>query len=103
MKNFLLILITIQILFSCKNNNIPLRNYESEGFVKAEVIKYEVESCGYIIKLQDNQLLSPENLIENFKKDKLTVWVKYTFLKQKSPSICMAGKPIKVDEIAERK
>ena len=103
MKNFLLILVAIQILFSCKNKNIPDRNYESEGFVKAEIIKYEVESCGYLIQLNDSQLLSPEKLSDEFKKDKLTIWVKYTFLKQKSPSICMAGKPVKIDEIIIRK
>ncbi len=103
MKNIFLVIVTIQFLFSCKNKNIPIRNYENEGFVKAEIIKYEVESCGYLIKLEDNLLLSPEILSEDFKKDKLMVWLKYSILKQKSPSFCMAGKPIKVEEIAERK
>jgi hypothetical protein len=91
------------LLFSCKTKKLETRDFQKEGFSSATIIKYEVESCGYLIRLADDQLLMPDSLPKAFEKNNLDVWIKFQFLKKQAPSVCMAGKNIKLIEIAERK
>ncbi len=80
-------------------------NYEKEGYVKALVIKYEVESCGYLIELDNREKtkIAPYKLPDEFKKDKEKVWIKYTLAKKQLPSTCMAGKQADIEDIKKRK
>lgn len=80
-------------------------NYEREGYVKAIVVHYEIESCGYFIELADKAKtrLAPHKLPDEFKKDKGKVWVKYTIAKKQLPSTCMVGKQAEVTDIQKRK
>lgn len=80
-------------------------NYEKEGYVKAEVIHYKVEGCGYLIELTDKAKtkIAPDKLAEEFKKDKEKVWIKYSIAKKQPMSTCMAGKLAEIIDIKKRK
>ena len=80
-------------------------NYEKEGYVKARVIKYEVENCGYLLELdgKEKTKLTPDKLDDAFKKDKQKVWVKYSFVKKQPMSTCMGGKLVVISDIRKRK
>lgn len=78
-------------------------NYEKEGYVKAEVIHYKVEGCGYLIELTDKTKIAPDKLAEDFKKDKEKIWVKYALAKKQPTSTCMAGKLAEIIDIKKRK
>lgn len=80
----------------------PKTKPEKEGYVKATVIKYEVENCGYILVLADKKKLQPDQLADEFKKNRLKVWVKYTVPKTQIPTTCMAGQSVKVEAIKKR-
>ena len=89
------------------SQNTPLAkskktNFEKEGYVKATIIKYEVENCGYIIELSDKKKLQPDQLADEFKKNKLKVWIKYSVPKKQIPTTCMAGQLIKIESIKKR-
>lgn len=83
----------------CKSTKI---DYAAQGYTKAIVIKYEVESCGYLLQLDDENKLMPQELTEEFKKDGLQVWIKYEILKKQPMTTCMAGKSIKLTDIKKR-
>jgi hypothetical protein len=80
-----------------------------EGFIKATVIKYEVESCGFLLQVdgktrKDPKMkLQPENMAEEFKKNKLKVWVKYVVPKSQPITTCMAGQVVKIEAMKIRK
>ncbi|HXB39217.1 MAG TPA: hypothetical protein VNZ49_01670 [Bacteroidia bacterium] len=80
-------------------------NYAKEGYVKAMVIKYKVESCGFLIELADKEKtkLAPDKLSDDLKKDKLKIWIKYTLAKKQLLGTCMAGKQCEVTDIKKRK
>ena len=99
---FALVLFTLKVRAQEKKQKT---NYEREGYVKAIVIHYEIESCGYFIELVDKARtrIAPHKLPDVFKKDKEKVWVKYTMAKKQLPSTCMAGKQAEVIDIQKRK
>ena len=80
-------------------------NYPKEGYVKASIIDYKVDGCGFLIQLNDKQKtkLAPEKLPEEFKKNKLNIWVKYSIVKSQPNSTCMAGKTCQLIDIMRRK
>lgn len=100
MKNVLLIVLIV-FLANCKNTK-PAVNYAEQGYVKATVIKYEVESCGYILQLENENKLMPDVLDDAFKKDKLEVWIKYELIKKQPMTTCMAGKAVKMVDVKKR-
>ncbi len=95
-------LISIAPLFfnSCKSKK---EVFLKEGFVQATVIKYEVESCGYILQLNADEKIMPNKELETeFKVDKMPVWVKYTVQSKAKNTTCMAGKLAEITEIKKR-
>lgn len=80
-------------------------NYTKEGYVKAKVIKYEVDGCGFLVELADKQKtkLMPDKLNDKLKKNNQKVWIKYTLPKKQLMSTCMAGQAIEVTDICKRK
>ena len=78
------------------------KQYANEGYSRARVIYNEVDGCGYMIQLGDGSKLEPTNLKEEFKKDKLDVWVKY-IEKKGGMSICMAGQMADITDIQLRR
>ena len=80
-------------------------NYAQEGYVKATVINYKVDGCGFLLELADKEKtkLAPEKLADDFKKDKIKVWVKYSIAKKQPVGTCMAGKFCEVIDIKKRK
>ena len=80
-------------------------NYPKEGYVKAKVIKYEVENCGFLIELTDKEKtkLMPDKLTDEFKKNNQKIWVKYLVAKKQMMSNCMAGKQSEIIDIKKRK
>jgi len=86
----------------------PKRDFEKEGYTKAIVIFYEVDACKYILRLEPDlngpdviKQLEPSNLKEEFKKDQLAVWIKYTPNKG-GVSTCMAGQMVDLTDIQLR-
>mgnify|MGYP001589060402 CR=1 FL=1 len=107
-KNIVLIVCAAAIILfmnSCKCKEPAAasiqRNYTSEGFTKAIVIKYEVDGCVWMIQSENGEKFEPSNLPEEFRKDQLPVWLKYQFQKA-GVSNCMAGKMVLISEIAKR-
>ncbi len=80
-------------------------NYAKEGYVKATVINYKIDGCGFLIQLADKEKtkLVPDKMPDDFKKDKRKIWVKYSISKKQEMSSCMAGKQCEVIEIKKRK
>ena len=79
-------------------------NFKKEGYTKAVVINYNVDGCGFLLQLTDEQKtkLMPEKLPDDFKKDKKKVWIKYALLKKQPITTCMAGKMIELFDIEKR-
>jgi len=78
------------------------KDFEGEGYVKATVIKYALDGCGFLLQLADEKKLEPTNLSADFKKDNLTVWIKYA-AKKGGMSVCMAGQIVELSDIQMRK
>ena len=80
-------------------------NYEQEGYVKAIIIQYKVEGCGYLIELTDKAKtkIAPDKLADEFKKNKKKIWVKYTLAKKQPMSTCMAGKLAEIIDVKKRR
>jgi len=79
-------------------------NYSKEGYVKARVIKYDVDGCGYLLQLEDKKKtkLAPTKLNDEMIKHGRKVWVKYTPVKKPLMSTCMAGQQVEVIDIRRR-
>ncbi len=94
-------LITLNINAQEKPRKI---NYKKEGYIKAQIINYNVDGCGFLIELCDKKKskFAPEKLADNLKKDKQKIWIKYTLAKKQPMSTCMAGKLIEVLDIQKR-
>lgn len=100
---FALVMITgINLVGQNKSTKI---NFAKEGYVKAKVIKYEVENCGYLLELanKDKTKIAPDKLDEAFKKHGMKVWVKYTLSKKQNMSTCMVGKQAEIADVRKRK
>ena len=78
------------------------REYANSGYNRGRVIYNEVDGCGYMIQLGDGTKLEPSNLKDEFKKDKLDVWIKYA-AKKGGMSTCMAGQMVDITDIQLRK
>ena len=76
--------------------------YASEGYTKARVIYYELDGCNYILLLGDGTRLEPANLPQEYKKDKLDVWIQYS-LKKGAVSVCMVGQIVELKDIQLRR
>jgi hypothetical protein len=75
---------------------------EAQGFVKAMVISYEVDGCGYMLELSsDKSRLEPDGLQPEYQKDSMNVWIKYKANPDRM-SVCMAGATIDLLEIKKR-
>lgn len=72
-----------------------------DGYAKATVINYTVDGCSWLLQLEDGKKLEPTNLSDEFKKDKLKVWIQYQ-IKKGGMSICMAGEVITITKIELR-
>jgi len=79
-------------------------NYKNEGYIKAQIINYNVDGCGFLIELCDKtkSKFAPEKLADNFKKDKQKIWIKYAVVKKQPLSTCMTGKLVEVLDIQKR-
>lgn len=78
-------------------------SFEKDGFVKATVVDNTgLDGCRFMLLLESGQKVQPLNLEENFLKDGMKVWVKYTVEKD-AMSVCMAGEIVKIISIGERK
>ena len=76
--------------------------YANEGYNRGMVINYEVDGCTYLIQLGDGTKLQPISLKDEYKKDKLDVWIKYT-TKKGAVSNCMSGQIVDITDIQLRK
>ncbi|MFM9943687.1 MAG: hypothetical protein ACKVQB_00495 [Bacteroidia bacterium] len=73
------------------------------GSVRAEFKNFEgVDGCGWIIQLKNGSNLEPTNLSEFgiTPKDGKKIWI--NFHEISAASICMVGKIVEIDCIAER-
>jgi hypothetical protein len=72
-----------------------------EGFVKAEIRSYDVDGCGFLIFLEDEKKLNPLNLGDEYKKEGLKVWIRYT-IKKGVMTTCMSGEVVNILELQLR-
>ena len=107
----LIFLLAITGLVSChckqkvSGKTVPIettRDFPAEGYVKATVIHYELDGCGYLLQLEDGKKLEPDALPESFRKENTLVWIKYE-IRKGATSICMAGIMVTVADIQIRK
>lgn len=70
-------------------------DYEKEGYVRATVIKYEVDGCQYLFQLSSGKKLEVQKFPEELKLDKKQVWIKFE-LDKNAASTCMAGDIVKL-------
>lgn len=91
------------VLIACKHQKaVSDSDMEAQGFVKAMVIAYEIDGCGYMLELtSDKSKLEPDGLQPEFQKDSTPVWIKYKAAPDRM-SICMAGATIDLLEIKKR-
>lgn len=103
--------VTLSFLFSLLSVNSPAQekpqkiNYAKEGYVKAKVIKYDVDGCGFLLELADKKKtkLLPTKLSDEMIKHGRKVWVKYTPVKKPLMGTCMAGTQVEIIDIKRRK
>jgi len=84
------------------NSEEVKKDFAADGYIKATVINYEVDGCTFLLLLEDGKKIEPTNLSADFRKDKLTVWIKY-MAKKGGVSVCMAGQIVELSDIQLRK
>ncbi|MGZ3864859.1 MAG: hypothetical protein ACXVC6_11235 [Bacteroidia bacterium] len=79
-------------------------NYAKEGYEKATVINYNVDGCGFMLQLMDKRKskISPDKFPDEFKKEKMKVWIKYASAKKQPVTTCMAGHFCELIDIQKR-
>src|ERR1700757_3637349 len=79
-------------------------NYAKEGYEKAIVINYNIDGCGFMLELMDKRKskISPDKLPDEFKKEKMKVWIKYASAKKQPVTTCMAGHFCDIIDIQKR-
>jgi len=104
-KAFLIFSLSLFLFTANAQEKKKTPDYTKEGYVKAIVINYKVENCGFLIELNDKAKtkLAPEKLADDFKKDKLKIWVKYSIAKKQPMGTCMAGQLCEIIDIKKRK
>ncbi len=81
-----------------KQNPEAQVDYSKEGFTKVTVVKLTLDGCSFLLQLADGKKLEAINLKEEYKKEGLVLWIKYTPNK-KAMSICMAGEIVDLTEV----
>ncbi|HEU4717522.1 MAG TPA: hypothetical protein VFU15_06805 [Bacteroidia bacterium] len=77
-------------------------DYVSQGYVKAMVTEIDLDGCKWMIRLDSTgKNLEPDELLPQFQKDSLQIWLKYKA--DDRMSVCMAGQTINVLDIQLRK
>lgn len=76
-----------------------------DGYLPGRVIYSELaDDCEYTIQLKDGErdfyYVDPINLVENFRKDDQTIWVKFNDLK--TMNRCENAAPVEITEIENR-
>ena len=91
--------------FSLSAQETKKINYVKEGYEKAIIIDYKVDGCGFMIQLMDKRKskISPDKLPDEFKKEKMKVWIKYSSSKKQPITTCMAGHFCDLIDIKPRK
>lgn len=73
-------------------------DYAKMGYIKATVIRLTLDGCGYLLQLDSGKKLEAQNLAEEFKKEKLVLWIKYEPAGGNVASICMAGDIVRLTD-----
>ena len=93
MKRWLFGILT---LTSCYSSEVLLQ----EGYVKSRITnEYTIDGCPFMIELvESKQLLYPQNLTKEYKKNGLEIWIQYQITK---PFIvdCKKGIPARIISI----
>ncbi len=104
LKQIVLILLVV-LSASCSKKVAGLKAFPEEeikeGYTKATVVYSTVDGCNWLLQIENEKKVEPINLKEEFKKDKLKVWIKYV-IKKGAVGICMAGEIVTLTEIELR-
>jgi hypothetical protein len=102
---FLLLCFAAAALSGCSKKTLsqkPEAESRYEGYQKATVKNFKGrDGCDFALQLETGENLEPGNLPEEFQKDDLPVWVRYSVRKNMA-SICMIGKMVTVTDIKKR-
>jgi hypothetical protein len=99
-KKIILLLIGINMLYSCKTkekSEVPATEKSSQ-LEEVKVIFFEVAGCGYMLQRQNKTRLQPVNLSEQYHKEGLTLLVTYKIIHD-AVTICMAGDVVELKTI----
>ena len=101
-----ILIVFTQLLFSCSKKLNPSTQTKQldtisvidKKLIEATVIDYsQLDGCRFLLELNSNEKLQPENLPVEFEKDKMKVLIRYHVTNKMS--ICMAGKTVYLDSI----
>lgn len=104
LKNIVSIAVVVFII-ACSHKTANTKTVppeEKANFTKATVINLKLDGCSWMLQLDGEKKLQPENLTDEFKKENLKVWIQYQPVKQGN-SICMAGEMVTITAIELRK
>jgi hypothetical protein len=106
----LLLIASILLLPACScgkknqkqtSNAVPAKDYPALGYVKATLVKFDVDGCKWLLQSEDGKKLVPQQMPEGFSTDGMKVWLKFETLKD-AVGICMAGDMVKVIALEKR-
>jgi hypothetical protein len=100
-------IIAFFLLISCKSTmhnktELPMTPKEmiTDGYNKGVIIASKKEGdCPYVIKIEDDNstnYLDPVDLPDDFKKDGINIWFKYT--PSRRPKRCEKADPVTLDD-----
>lgn len=92
------------LLISCNTTKEANETQISPGFTKVNVSnKYVNEGCDFLMLLNEDtdkeEVLNPYNLSDEYKKDGISVLIKYNVTRMPQQNDCGLGTPIIIDSI----
>lgn len=91
------------LALSCHKKTTPVAvitdsELQALNYIPAKVTSQSgLAGCGFMLILEDGQMLEPVNLNDTLKQDQLRLWVKYQ-VEKKGMSVCMMGTMVRVQD-----
>jgi hypothetical protein len=98
-KSIWVLLLVFEI--ACSKHRAVVKSSNFADYIKATVIEWKVDGCDWMLELDEPNKIQPINLSNDFKKDGLKVWIKYS-VEKGAVSTCMAGQIVKLVDIQKR-
>jgi len=112
-RSFFLLCVVVSGVGACHPKVVPVGSagpepiktevgFIEQGFKKGTIVDMTgLDGCSFMIKLKNGKTLEPNQLDDQFKKEGMLVWVRYSIPKSIN-SICMAGQLVTLTAIEKR-